>query len=474
MSPVPRLLGALAPGLLGALALVLSGCHTGDKPPSFYGFGAAEDLMAVKAGHAVINSGGNAADAMVAMALTSLVTMPSRVGIGGGGLCLVFDPVKKQARTLDFLPESTASGQTPAPALLRGLYTLQSTYGKRRWEMALGKAEAMASIGVPVSHALAMDLRSESARLAADAGARKIFFAPGGQVLGEGETLVQNDLAATLRIARERGVGALYSPQAYGSIAVTLAEKLGVNAKTLASYQPEWRQTASVEIGNNVLHFPDRRDGGQAGLVTAWKAAVPEDEDMAGWLGAQIGALGPGAGVAAPSTGMLVVDAAERSVACVFTMGDLFGRGQVAGESGILAAAGGATTGIGGPALLINKYQNTVLFVGTGAVNSKDEGGRSAESALLSALHASAIEKLPGPQILALPRAAPAPGGGALAENGVVPAQLGALAATARPVSALGQVEALACIYNRYTGVKNCEVASDPRSLGLHFTTLAK
>ncbi len=474
MSPFSRPLSGLAPAVLGTVALLLAGCHTGDKPPTFFGFGAAEDATAVKAAHAVIDSGGNAADAMIAMALTSAVTMPSRVGIGGGGLCLVYDPVKKQARTLDFLPESALPGQTPVPAFLRGLYTLQVAYGKRRWEMALGKAEALASIGVPVSRALATDLRAESARLAADAQARKLFFGSGGQVLGEGETLVQNGLAATLRIARERGIGALYSPQAYGSIAGDLAGKLGLSAKTLSDYQPEWRATASVEIGHNLVHFPDRRTGGAAGLVTAWKAAAPEGEDKEGWLGALLGALGPGAGVAAPATGMVVVDANERSVACVFTQGGLFGRGQVAGETGILAAGGGGGTGIGGPALVVNQYQNTVLFAGTGVANSVNEGGRSAESALLSSLHASAIEKLPGPQVLALPRAAPAPGGGVLAEAGVKPADLGALAGGARPAAALGQVEALACIYNRYTGLKSCEVGTDPRGQGLHFTTLAK
>ena len=457
-----------------ALPLVLGGCHTGDKRPAFFGFGAAEDASAVRAGHAVIDSGGNAVDVLVAMALTSAVTLPSRIGVGGGGLCLVYDPVKKQTRTLDFLPESPLAGQTPSPAFLRGLYALQSEYGHRRWELALGKAESLAAVGVPVSRALAADLGAAGDRLAADAAARKIFFSAAGRPLLEGEILVQSDLAATLRTARERGIGALYSSQVTGSIAGSLAEKLGVNAATLAGTHPEWRGTADSEIGHNVLHMPDRRIGREAGLATAWNAAAPGGEDAAGWLGALIGALGPGSGTAAPNTGMVVVDASEQAVACVFTQGGLFGRGKVAAGTGVLAAAGGGATGIGGPALVVNHPQSTVLFAGTGAAGGANEGGRSAEAALLSAVHASAIEQIPGPQILALPRAAPAPGGGALAEAGVSPAQLGALAGTAKPAATLGQVEALACIYSRYTGIKSCEVASDPRGQGLHFTTLAK
>ena len=471
----PAILGrrGLRPAALGALALALGACHTGEKPPTFFGFGAAEDAMAVRAARSVSDGGGNAPDAMVAMALISAVTMPSRIGLGGGGLCLVYDPVKKQARTLDFLPESVP-GRTPAPTFLRGLYALQSAYGHRRWELALGKAESQAAVGVTVSRSLAADLESERERLAADAGARKIFFSPGGHPLIEGETLVQSDLAATLRVAREHGVGALYAPQVPGSIAGVVADRLGMSSAALSAAQAEWRGTADLEIGHNLLHFPERRVGGNAGLAAAWTAAAPDGDDKEGWLGTLIGALGPGVGTAAPATGMVAVDAGEQAVACVFTMGGLFGQGKVASGTGILPAGGGGATGIGGPALVVNHPQNTVLFAGTGVAGGANEGGRSAEAALLSALHASAIDQLPGPQILALPRAAPAPGGGALAESGVSATQLGALAATAKPAASLGQVEALACVYNRYTGVKSCEVATDPRGRGLHFTTLAK
>ena len=465
---------AFRPVALGALILALAGCHTGDKRPTFFGYGAAEDALAVRGAHSVIEGGGNSVDAMVAMALTSAVTLPSRVGIGGGGLCLIYDPVKKQARTLDFLPEAPLPGQTPAPAFLRGLYALQTAYGRQRWELALGKAEALASGGVPVSRALGADLRSESERLAADAGARKLFFSSGGQPLIEGETLVQSDLAATLHVARERGIGALYSPQVTGSISSSFAENMGISPATLATTHAEWRGTAQVEVGHNVVHFPDRRIGREAGLATAWNAAVPDGENTAGWLGSLIGALGPGAGKAAPATGMVVVDATEQVTACVFTMGGLFGKGRVAPGTGVLMAGGGGNTGIGGPVLMVNQYQSTVLFAGTGVANGINEGGRSAEAALLSALHASAIELLPGPQILALPRAAPAPGGGVLAEAGVAADKLGALVGAVKPAAMLGQVEALACIYDRYTGSKSCEVASDPRGQGLHFTTLAK
>ncbi len=303
--PAGKTVLGLQPAALGvlALALVVAGCHTGAERPAFFGFGAAEDATAVRAGHAVIESGGNAVDSLVAMALISAVTQPSRVGVGGGGLCLVYDPVKKRVRTLDFLPESASPGRAPAPVFLRGLYALQAEYGRRRWELALGKAESLAVVGVPVSPALAADLGVAADRLAEDPAARRIFFSAGGRPLIAGETLVQSDLAATLRTARERGIGALYSPEVTGSIAGTLAETLGVSSATLAASHAEWRGTADIELGRNVLHLPDRRSGGQAGLATAWTAAAPEGEDAAGWLGALIGALGPGAGAAAPGTG---------------------------------------------------------------------------------------------------------------------------------------------------------------------------
>ena len=443
-------------GALGAAALALAGCHTVAGPAVYMGLGVADDAKAAQIGRIALDGGGKAADAAVAMALTLAVTLPSRAGLGGGGLCLIHDPATKAVRTLDFLPESALPGRSPLPGFLRGLYALHAAYGKQRWEQALGGAESLAAVGTPVSRQLALDLRADAGRLATDSGARRLFLSAAGQPLGEGEMLAQPELAATLRAVRQRGVGAFYGSAGTGSIGGTVARGLGFEPATLAGTQAAWRGTVEVETDNDIIHFPDRRSGGDGGLAGAWQAGLAAGDG--GWQGALVGALGPGtAAGAAPAAVFAVVDPDEQAVACVLTLGGAFGSGRLVPETGFLAGGGAGAGGVGGPVLVVNAHQHTTLFAGAGAANGAGEGGRSAEAAVLSVLHASAVSHMAIPQSVVAPRAAPAPGGGMLSEPGA---------------AALGRVAAVSCLYSRTTGDKVCEGAADPRGSGLNFTVL--
>ena len=458
----------VASAMILAASAALTGCHTGEGQPAFMGYGATEDAKGAQIGRAVMEARGNAVDVAVAMALTMAVTTPSRAGLGGGGLCLVHDPATRAVRTLDFLPESTSSGQPPVPALLRGLYALHAAYGHRRWEEALGAAESLAATGVPVSATLAADIRADAARLRADPGLRALFFGAAGQPLAEGETLVQADLAATLRSVRQHGVGTFYSTALSGGVAAQVAEGSGGDPQRLAGYQAQWRGTSDIESGNNLLHFPVRRAGGDDGLGGAWKAAVAAGDGA--WLGALVGALGPQAGAAvAPGAVFSVVDPYNQAVACVLTLGGRFGAGRLIPETGVVVAGSAGGAGIGGPALVVNHHQWNTLFAG--AASGGAVGGAVAEASLLAVLHAALIEEREGPAVVAAPRAAPV-GGGVLAEAGVPTAALGALAGGMRMTDSLGRVEAVACRYNGRDGSQRCEAAVDPRSPGLHFTVL--
>ncbi|MEI6985836.1 MAG: gamma-glutamyltransferase [Rhodospirillaceae bacterium] len=460
-------------GALLAVALLLGGCHPGDAPPTFVGYGAADDPKAVQVGRATMESGGSAADTVVAMAMTMTVTLPSRVGLAGGGLCLIHDPKSKMVRTLDFLPVSVQAGRPPVPSLLRGLYALQAAYGRQHWEQAIGVPESLSAAGTTVSRILAADIQANAGQLAADPAVRRVFLTASGQPLGEGEVLSQPELTATLRTVRQRGVGSFYSSTVSGAIGATVARGLGIDAAVLDGYHAAWRGTTNIENGNDVIHFPDRLDGGDGGLIRAWRAASEADDGA--WLGAMVGALGSGTGAdaaAAPAATVIAVDANEQAVACVLTLGGPFGSGHMVPGTGMLAAGNGTATGLGGPALVINNSQHTTLFAGGAAAGSSNEGSRSAEASLLTVLHAAAVERIPGPRSLAGPRAAPALDGGVLAEPGVSAAQLGPAASRMRVVPALGRVEALVCLYNRIVGTKSCEAANDLRSSGMYFSVL--
>ncbi len=433
--------------LLAAVAVVATGCHPDQATLGLSSYGAADDPRAVEIGRAVIETGGNAVDAAVAMALTMAVTLPSRVGLGGGGLCLVHDPATKSVRTLDFLPESApASGSAPVPGFLRGLYTLHAAYGRRHWEEALGAPESLAGLGTPVSRQLSADLRAGADRLSRDPGARRLFLSTNNRPLAEGEMLVQPELATTLGLVRQRGIAAFYGAS-YGatdsSLAGTLAHGLGIDGGALSSLRARWGETVQVANDNDVIHFPDRSG---ADLAMAWQAglAVGEGGD---WLGAMMNALRANAGSvgsAVPTAALAVVDGREQGVACVFTMGGLFGNDRVIPELGLLAGGGGGASGVGGPVLVVNPYQETTLLAASGSATGAEPSNRAAAAAVLSILHTSAIEHQP----------------------------LGASSPIMAPSAALGVAEAVACLYDHQHGGKSCGAVTDARGLGRTFSVL--
>src|SRR3954447_5557130 len=111
---------------------------------------AADEPRAAAIGRDILSQGGNAVDAATAMALAMSVTLPTRVGLGGGGVCVVHDATSSQTRTIDFLPRtvsgsSAASGNGDAvavPSMVRGIAALHAAHGKMRWEQLVVPAEA--------------------------------------------------------------------------------------------------------------------------------------------------------------------------------------------------------------------------------------------------------------------------------------------------------------------------------------------
>ena len=121
-----------------ALSMALSGCsssHLTALAPisSITGKGGiviADEPHAVLAATEILNGGGNAADAAVTLAFTLAVTYQSAAGIGGGGICLVYDSTSSQASVLDFYPQPSTTRKLSSvlegaiPALPRGLFAL--------------------------------------------------------------------------------------------------------------------------------------------------------------------------------------------------------------------------------------------------------------------------------------------------------------------------------------------------------------
>ncbi len=379
--PRPRLGYRL---LSGVLALALPGCSTvsstfstltggGGAPAGsagyvrgFLGGVAAEDPAAALAMREVLSAGGSATDAAVAGAWMMAVTLPSRVGVGGGGACLVYDQRKNATEAVMFLPGARTSvppgADRPAavPMFARGLFALHTRIPVRPFEELMAPAEQRARLGTTVSRGLAEDLAAVSGPLLADPGARAVFARPDGRVKVNGDPLLQPLLATTLTQLRLSGVGDLHQ----GLLARRLEEAsrpVGGNLTVDELRGPRTVPTVMPPLavqgrnGDQVAFLPLPADGGLASAATylalkggqSLEAAAARGQAVAAtWRrsGGDADALltanvpAAGTGPLPASAGLAVFDRNGNAVSCAFTMNNLFGTGRVTPGMGVLLA----------------------------------------------------------------------------------------------------------------------------------------
>lgn len=419
------------------MAALLPGCvnskfQTAD-PIRSYVF--ADEPQAANIGRDILKQGGMAGDAAAAMALAMTATLPSRVGLAGGGVCVTFDATKKEARTVDFLPRPAGAGGVAMPGMLRGIYAVHALLGVQRWEQVAVPAEQIAQFSPTVSRALAQDLADFGGRLPADSEARRRLM-PAGAAPAVGTPLSQPDLASTLSVVRRSGVGAFYN----GSLTTATAQGLGIDAAALRAYQPKIGGTVTVPLGITEMHFaqlPETDSG--AALVAAWKAAAdlkPAERGAA--IAKALGATGGGPAV--PGAGLVVIDPKENGIACVLTMGAPFGTGRTVPGTGMLAAQGVDRAGSLAPGVIGNSIVGRTLFVGAGTAKGND-GPTAGAAALLSAAVPAGVDLALAERILA-----------------------------DRPASLPGRVSFVSCQVSIDNGVRSCQLAADQRAAGFGST----
>jgi len=378
-----RLGACLRLALAGAAALALPGCQTVNDIFSpftasgpqqgtpgfvrgFLGGVAAEDPAAALAARQVLSAGGTAVDAAVAAGFAMAVTLPSRVGLGGGGACLVFDRSRGITETVMFLPgartATPAGADRPAavPLLARGLFALYTRKPGRPFEELMAPAEQMARFGTEVSRGLAADLATVAGPLLSDPGARAVFGRADGRAKQAGEPLVQPELAATLGQLRLTGVGDLHQ----GTLARRLEEVSraaggGLTLEELRAALPTLVAPLDLPTrgGDMISFLPPPADGGLAAAASfealragqSLSAAAERGLSAAGAWRQQGGDprsyiqaanLSPASlGVLPASAGLVVFDRTGAAVSCAFTMNNLFGTGRIAPGLGFLLAA---------------------------------------------------------------------------------------------------------------------------------------
>jgi gamma-glutamyltranspeptidase/glutathione hydrolase len=220
--PRSLLLILAAPGLL-----LMSAVQATPKPPG-YAVASAHPL-ATDAGIEVLQQGGNAFDAAVAVSAALGVVEPYSSGIGGGGLWLLHrqrdgletmvDGREKAPGAASATMYQDAQGHAIAdlsrdgaiagaiPGTPAALAHIAARYGKLGLARDLAPAIRLAREGFPLDARFARFIASEASRFSP---AAKALLLPDGQPLAEGAVLRQPDLAETLQRLADHGEAGFY------------------------------------------------------------------------------------------------------------------------------------------------------------------------------------------------------------------------------------------------------------------------
>ncbi len=233
--------------------------------------------IATQVGADVLEQGGNAVDAAVAIQFALNVVEPMMSGIGGGGFMMVYDGETGET-TIVNSRERAPAGATPdmfldengnpipfservrqgtavgVPGTLKGLETAHETWGTRPFQQLIGPAIQLAQNGFPVDDYLAQSISSNKSKLRSTA-AEEVFFS-NGEVIEEGDILVQEDLAKTLKLIRAKGSDVFYNGEIGEALSGVVQDFGGsMTVDDLARYdvtidEPVWGEFQGYDIAS--------------------------------------------------------------------------------------------------------------------------------------------------------------------------------------------------------------------------------
>ena len=269
-----------------AVAIFCSGVQAASLAPvaSQNGMVVTAQHLASKVGIDVLKKGGNAVDAAVAVGYALAVVYPAAGNLGGGGF-MTIQLADGRKTFLDFREKAplaaTATMYQDAegnvvkglsslghlavgvPGTVAGMQYALEKYGTMKRGTLLAPAIALAERGFALGEGDVDLLQTATADFRKDAPTAAIFLNK-GEPYAQGQTLVQRDLAGTLKQISRRGAAGFYQgPVGAALVASSGAGKGIITQADLDQYKV--REMAPVECdyrGYRVVSAPPPSSGG--------------------------------------------------------------------------------------------------------------------------------------------------------------------------------------------------------------------
>lgn len=261
-----------------------------------YGMVASAIKEATESGRKVLEDGGNAMDALIAVQLSLAVVEGMNTGIAAGGFLLYYDSEKKKTEVIQghskapkavtpnffldandevipFDERSVNAISVGVPGIMKALKIAHERHGSMSLERLIDPAIKLAEEGCRVNSLWVRTLDLFKHRL--DEEAKKLYV-PNGKTLKEGEIVKQPDLAKTLKIIRDQGFEAVYEGEIADAIVDTIQKNGGLMTKQdLKNYvvkieEPLWSSYKEYDLA-----FPPPPNGGGFAVAQLLKLLEP-------------------------------------------------------------------------------------------------------------------------------------------------------------------------------------------------------
>ena len=263
------------------------------------GMVVSQNNLSSDIGIEILNKGGNAVDAAVAVGFSLAITLPRAGNLGGGGFMLVYLKEKDEIFYIDYRSKSPLNstidnifdlnGKTikpkdftndmfditrygykaPAiPGTVAGLLEAHENFGKLPLEEVLAPAIRQARNGIRVSYDLEKAI-DDTHQLKKDPESLRIYF-KNGAAIKEGSIFKRPDLDKTFQLIATEGKKGFYE----GDIAKKMVEAMNANGglftiEDFKNYEVEISEPIVASYRGNLVFTAGPPSGGGITLLTA-------------------------------------------------------------------------------------------------------------------------------------------------------------------------------------------------------------
>ena len=263
------------------------------------GMVVSQNNLSSDIGIEILNKGGNAVDAAVAVGFSLAVTLPRAGNLGGGGFMLVYLKEKDEIFYIDYRSKSPLNAsidnifnlngknispvdfsddmydktrygyKAPAiPGTVAGLLEAHEKFGSLPLETVLAPAIRQANDGILVSYDLEKAI-DDTHQLKKDPESLKIYF-KNGTAIKENTIFKRPDLEKTFKLIASGGKDAFYKGDIAKAMVKAMSENNGLfSLKDFESYKAEISEPIVASYRGNLVFTAGPPSGGGITLLTA-------------------------------------------------------------------------------------------------------------------------------------------------------------------------------------------------------------